>query len=360
MKATSGPWLNRRRKIVFSLLALVLVYETLATAHERRRLAAVFPGAPATTTPLLDHARLLADVATLSGPAFEGRRTGEPGGLKARAWVESRFREIGLAPIDAANGDNGANALTGATASYLEPFSFDHTSVKALWRRDRPVRMHFADAANVVGELAGTADPASYLVVSAHYDHLGIRNGRIYPGADDNASGVATMLALAAYFKTHPPRHSILFVAFDAEELGLRGAQAFVARPPVTISAIRLDVNFDMVSRSATHDLVVTGLADHPELQSAVLQAASRSGVHLHAGHDRSMLLGGRVEDWRHGSDQGAFLDAGIPYLYLGVEDHADYHQPTDTADKIDPGFFADTAELARDLVATLDATLQN
>lgn len=346
MPSAPRPWFNRRRRIALSLLAIVIAYVAIATAREHRRIATVFPHTETAPATELDHARLLADLANLADPAFEGRRTGEPGGIKARQWVESRFREIGLETIPP------------TSPSFTEPFAFDHRSIRALWRRDRPFMKHFADAANVVGTIQGTAKPESYIVVSAHYDHLGVRNGQVYPGADDNASGIATLLALASYFKAHPPRHSLLFAAFDAEELGLRGAKAFVAHPPVPLADLRVDVNLDMVSRSATGDLFVTGLSDHPKFTPAVTAAAARSTVHLHAGHDRSMLRAGRVEDWRHGSDHGAFLDAGVPYLYLGVEDHEDYHRPTDTVDKIDPRFFEDVAELVREVVVQLDASL--
>ena len=78
-----------------------------------------------------------------------------------------------------------------------------------------------------MGKITGTKYPDSYLVLSAHYDHLGIRRGNIYNGADDNASGTVALLALAQYFRENPPKHSIIFAFFDAEELGLKGADRF-------------------------------------------------------------------------------------------------------------------------------------
>ena len=81
---------------------------------------------------------------------------------------------------------------------------------------------------NVVGRIDGTAAPGRYIVVSAHYDHIGVRNGQVFNGADDNASGTAALFALARHFSANRPRHSLIFAAFDAEESGLRGARHFV------------------------------------------------------------------------------------------------------------------------------------
>src|SRR5262245_51160370 len=133
--------------------------------------------------PRLDAASLLADVETLSSPDFAGRRADTDGGRRARAFVLERFERLGL---------------EAAVPGYLQPFSFTHRSIRALWRRDRPFVLEFKDAANVLGLVRGTRDPDRFLLISAHYDHLGIRKGDLYPGADDNASGVAALLGMAA------------------------------------------------------------------------------------------------------------------------------------------------------------------
>src|SRR5690606_4458340 len=103
--------------------------------------------------------------------------------------------------------------------------------------------------ANIIGLVEGTRVPDRYFVVTAHYDHVGVHDGQIHNGADDNASGVATLLELAARLKAEPPQHSVLFVALDGEEPGLLGARAFVESPPVPLSAMALNLNFDMTGR---------------------------------------------------------------------------------------------------------------
>jgi Zn-dependent M28 family amino/carboxypeptidase len=195
-------------------------------------------------------------------------------------------------------------------------------------------------------------------VVSAHYDHLGVVNGARYPGADDNASGVAALLAVARYVHAHPLAHRVVFAAFDAEELGLEGAKAFVRAPPVPIASIALDVNFDMVSRNDRNEIYAAGTFQNPSLRPIVENVQQRSPVSIRFGHDRPGTRGNDSDDWTLQSDHGVFHQAGVPFIYFGVEDHPDYHKPTDTADKINPKFFGDVVEMLVDFVVTADQRL--
>lgn len=328
--------------IVPIVLALAAGYYHLAGKAERERIAPVLPFAqtlPA-DAPVVDSAQLMRDVSTLASPAFEGRRTGTPGGLKARAYIQGRFQELGLTPFG---------------EGYVKPFSFTQTSLKRLLTPGKPYKIDYPDAANVIAFIKGGKTPERFIVVSAHYDHLGVRDGKIYAGADDDASGIAAMLALAAHFRQHPPEHSIVFAAFDGEELGLRGAAAFVSALPFPREQLVMNLNLDMVSRSDEKAIYAVGTNYTPALKALVAQAAARSTVKVRLGHDRSILVAGAVEDWTQSSDHGPFHDAGVPFLYFGVDDHADYHQPTDTADKIDPVFFADVTRLLIDVAGLMD-----
>jgi Zn-dependent M28 family amino/carboxypeptidase len=279
--------------------------------------------------PTIDAERLLTTVRTLSSPEFEGRRTGTPGGLKARDWVAARFTAIGLQPV------NG---------SFLAPFSFTHRSIAG------PV-----NGANIVGRCNGTGRMPETIVISAHYDHVGVRDGAIYHGADDNASGVAVMLAIAEQCGREPFRHDTLFVAFDAEELGLQGARAFVAKPPIARERIALNINLDMVSRGDKGELYAAGTYHWPKMKAPLEAVANRAPVKLLFGHDKPKEIAGGLDDWTNQSDHGPFHAAGIPFVYFGVEDHPDYHKPTDTAHKINPTFFRQAAETILDAVIALD-----
>lgn len=276
----------------------------------------------------VDSVQLLEDLGVLAHDSMEGRATGTPGGQRARSFMERSFRERGVQPFG---------------ASYLQPFTFT--------RRDAQV-----DGANVVGFVRGSELPDRYIVVTAHYDHLGIRNGEIYNGADDNASGSAGLLALASRFVQDPPRHSIIFAAFDAEEMGLQGARAFVAAPPVPKQAILLNVNMDMIGRNDADELYVAGTHHYPDLLPFVRRIAATAEVTLIPGHDRPG--GDAGDDWTLLSDHGAFHAAGIPFLYFGVEDHADYHRATDTVEGIQPGFYVRAVRTVLAAIRLLDAEL--
>ena len=281
---------------------------------------------------------LMRVVTELASPRYEGRRSGTNGGRAARAFVRTAFAEIGLEPA----------GLSG----FEQPFRLTRSP-------DAGGRSQSSDdAANLIGAVKGTAGITRTLVITAHYDHLGVRNGVVNPGADDNASGVAALLAIARYIKNHPLRHPVLVVALDAEELGLQGAKAFLARPPRPLE-IALNINLDMVSRNHRNEIFAVGTHHSPWLKPILDDVQRRTAVKIAYGHDRPAAGGGTRDDWTLLSDHGAFHQAGIPFVYFGVEDHPDYHQPTDTAEKIDPVFFRNVVEMVLEAVLTLDREIE-
>ena len=279
----------------------------------------------------IDSERLMNTVTTLADPKFEGRAAGSPGGLAARAWIVDQFKSVGLQTVSGA---------------YVHPFIYTRMTMNG--RQD-------GEAANVLGICSGTDMKLPYFVVSAHYDHLGVRDGQIYPGADDDASGVAVVLEVAAFCQKTPFRHSIVFAAFDAEERGLQGAKAFLVKPPVPRERIALNVNLDMVSRSDKREIFIAGTYPYSDLKAPLEEVARRAPITVLFGHDKPVAVAGGVDDWTNQSDHGPFHAAKIPFVYFGVEDHVDYHKPTDTADKINRGFFVDVAETILDAVLALD-----
>lgn len=286
--------------------------------------------APRTSVlPVLDSARLLGDLFRLAHDSMGGRGAMTPENAQARTWLESEFRRIGLAPV------NGRYA---------------HAFVRAP-RRNTSDSLR---GANVLGLVRGRVTPARVLVVSAHYDHVGTRNGQIFNGADDNASGTAAVLAMAAHFTAHPPAHTVLFALWDAEEAGLQGARAFVAAPPVPLATIVANVNLDMVSRNVKDELYAVGATPWPRMRPVLDAMVPQALVTLRLGHDS----GGGQEDWTNQSDQGAFHAAGVPFVYFGVEDHPDYHKPTDDPERIQPGFYYRAARTIAGFVERLDAAV--
>ena len=277
--------------------------------------------------PVLDSVRLLADLSALAADSMEGRRIGTPGGARARAYLLRAIARIGLPHLrDSPEMPFVATARTGAGVAGV----------------------------NLAGVVRGTVHPNRYLVVSAHYDHLGIRAGETFNGADDNASGTAAVLALAAWSMAHPPQNSILFVWFDGEESGELGANAFLEHPPVPLEQIAADVNLDMVGRNALGELYAAGATPWPVMRPLLAGLAGVALVALRQGHDS----GTGQANWIHQSDQGPFNDRGIPFVYFGVEDHPDYHKATDDVERIEPGFYYRSARTIAEFVRRLDGSL--
>jgi Zn-dependent M28 family amino/carboxypeptidase len=283
---------------------------------------------------------LVRDVQALSSDEFQGRESGTPGARKTQEYIAARFRALGL---------------KGFTTDYRQVFTRRQRSrLHQIVFGKEKIAPH--DAANVIGYLRGARYPDDYIVVSAHFDHLGKRGEKVYHGADDNASGTAALLAIAKYFAAHPPQHSMIFAAFDTEEKGLQGSRAFVASPPVKLDSILLDVNMDMIGRNIRNELFVTGTYQEPELRAYVTPVRSATSLMLLMGHDHPRPIWDTEDDWTDLSDQEAFMEADIPALYVGVDATKDYHQPSDTFDKIDQKFFGNAAELVTALLLEVDA----
>ena len=295
-------------------------------------LATVFASAVAQEAPkssLIDSAQLLADLRVLSADDMQGRRVGTPGGEKARSYIVERFKASGALPFG---------------ASYESPFTFMTGRGNTTAQR----------GVNIVGRIDGKRTPRHYIVVSAHYDHLGVRNGVVFNGADDNASGTAALFALAKYFSTHQPENSLIFAAFDAEEVGLRGSEAFVSQPPVGSSLLALNINADMIGREPLDRLFVVGTALQPFLKPYILAAAKNAPVKLLTGHEDPK----QPEDWTADSDHYSFIQAKIPALYVGVEDFTQHHQPTDDYATMSFSFYIRAVETLIQLVREFDANL--
>jgi Zn-dependent M28 family amino/carboxypeptidase len=275
--------------------------------------------------PRPDSVQLIRDLFVLAADSMEGRRIGTPGGQKAQTYLGARLKSIGVSPIG---------------ASLAAPFA-------SAGRGGDSTR-----GVNLVGVIRGTRAPERYIVLSAHYDHVGIREGTVFPGADDNASGTSAVLAIAAWLKRNPPANSVIIALFDGEEGGLRGARAFVATPPVPLDKIIANVNLDMVSRSDKNELYVAGGAPNPKLKPLVDATIAVAPLTLKAGHD----VGSGGDNWTNQSDQGAFAAKGVPWIYFGVEDHADYHKATDFPDRVPQGFFYRSVQTVAEFVRRLDA----
>ena len=189
-------------------------------------------------------------------------------------------------------------------------------------------------AYNVVGVIEGN-DPKlkrEYIVIGAHYDHLGHggesslapNSSDIHHGADDNASGTAGLLELARIFSAQRGqlRRSVIFIAFSAEESGLIGSNAYVNTPAAPLADTVAMLNLDMVGRLRGNKLMVGGIGTSPEFRNLV--ESLKNGFTLQLS-----------EDGFGPSDHSSFYAKRVPVLFFYSGSHEDYHKPSDTADKI-------------------------
>ncbi len=194
-------------------------------------------------------------------------------------------------------------------------------------------------ARNVVAYLPATGSTAGidkpWVMVGAHYDHLGRGThgtslatkdeaGQIHHGADDNASGTATVLAIAGTLAGQMRRRNIVFTLWSGEEIGLVGSNAFVTAPPMPIGQMGVYLNFDMVGRMQNNKLVAEGTGSSASWPRILERANVAAGFDLRV-----------LPDPYQPTDSSSFNQAGIASLFFTTGSHADYHRPTDTADKI-------------------------
>jgi Zn-dependent M28 family amino/carboxypeptidase len=292
-----------------------------------------FANAQKTTAPtskIIDSAQLLDDLKTLSSDEMQGRQFGKPSGVKARDFVEKKFKDAGLISFE---------------NSYLQPFEITTRSGDKI------------NGSNVLGYIKGKKTPENYIIITAHYDHLGVRNGEVFNGADDNASGVAAMFTMAKYFVKNKPENSIIFVAFDGEESGLQGAKKFVEKLPVKKESILVNINMDMIAHNDVNELYACGTRHYPNLKPLMesITKSKETKVKLILGHDQPNPP---QDDWTNQSDHYAFHEAKIPFIYFGVEDHKDYHKASDEFASINQKFYVNAVETILAAVKLFDAKL--
>jgi len=265
--------------------------------------------------------QLMNDLKELSSDKYEGRKSGSAGNRNAAAYIIKRFEQIGL------------------------------KSYNNNWKQAFDLRNEKVSGENLFGYIPGKLD--EIIVISAHYDHLGKVGGKVYNGADDNASGVAGLLSIASYFKRNPPGYTLLFVCFDAEEKSLQGSKAFVAKPPVPLEKIVLNINLDMISRADKNDLYACGTYHYPQFKNYLPKG--KGNIKLRLGHDNPKQ---GKDDWTSQSDHFAFHEKKIPFIYFGVEDHKDYHKPTDDFERIKPATFSNVVELITQAISEIDKAM--
>ena len=278
---------------------------------------------------------ITADVRYLADDRLAGRKIGSPGADSAAEYIARRFQRIGLQP-----GPTG----------WFQNFTVDPSAPAAA----NAGLANGAAGRNVVAVLAGHDKHLrdEVIVIGAHYDHLGLggfgsmapdSTGRVHNGADDNASGVAAILAVARELKDRHPDRTIVFIAFSGEEEGLLGSTYYVKHPLFPLDRTVAMLNFDMVGRLRSDKLIVYGAGTALEWPRLLDSLNGKYHFDLHASGDG------------YGpSDHASFYAEHRPVLHFFTDLHEDYHRPTDDFALINEDGIAKVAAYAGDVVQVI------
>jgi hypothetical protein len=285
---------------------------------------------PSCNRPLMtnwvDRTQMVKDLQKLTSPEFQGRKTNTLGAVLTQDFLASRFKAIGL---------------TQWQGSYRAPFEY-------------PFLFSTRHGVNMLGTLPAKNKSTRWRIITAHYDHLGKQGSHYYPGADDNASGVAALLAIAAQWQREPMEDvNLMLVATDAEEPGLYGAYGLVEQlKKLPDMQIELALNLDMIGHpSRPQAIYMEGENNLKDFKTLEKQLTQDSQLCLRINRTRARGSSALNIDWLRASDHYAFHKAGIPWLYLGVPPHKYYHTIDDKLDTINLDFLGATTELAFKLI---------
>jgi hypothetical protein len=277
--------------------------------------------------------RMKATIQALSSPEAQGRGPGSAGLDAVAAGIIQGFKAAGLTSA----GDGG---------SWTQEFTPSPAAIKNEIAPAQGKPWGSVALKNIIGTLPGSAGPdAPCVVVGAHYDHLGIAaDGSRYPGADDNASGIAVLLELANRLRQDEPlRNTVVFAAFSGEEEGTLGSAYYAEHPVCPLERTLAMINFDTVGRMDGSKLYVFGAGSAAEFHEIL------KGINMGEGLD---LITPDAAPF--GSDQIPFFEKGVPVLHFFSGANADYHRPSDTEEKINyPGLLS-VLDFAHETVAYL------
>jgi hypothetical protein len=276
----------------------------------------------------------LDDIKFLSDDRLAGRMTGSPGADTAAAYLARRFGQAGLQP---------------AAGGWFQTFTIMRGSPAA-----QQAHVIGAKGKNVVGLLPGR-DPVlrnEAVIVGAHYDHLGLgefgsldpdSTGKVHNGADDNASGSAMLIQIAARLAASPPARTVIFIAFSGEELGLLGSSYYTQDPIYPLATTEAMINLDMVGRLRQNRLIIYGSQTAREFPALLDSLNWYAGFELRA-----------QGDGYGPSDQAPFYAAGRPVLHIFTDLHEDYHRTTDDWPKINLDGFKRVTDFAVGVVTAI------
>lgn len=346
--------MEKRKRILVGIALIFLTLSVLVVSFSFTKKPEIVP-----TESILDtvfqsitEEEIAGHVKLLSSAAFEGRGIGTKGFDMAGEFLAGELRNYGFKPLMGLKSD-----------SYFQVFFLNIKWINwmgKLYQVGELSGTGTISSRNVLGILEGSDLSDEVIVICAHYDHLGVQNGTIYPGADDNTSGVGAVLEIAESLSElqklgYRARRSILVAFWGAEELGLLGSEYFVwHQPAVPFSSIVAVINLDMIGRGKHDELYVIGSKtprEFPQRSPDMYDAITKVNNYL----DFNFIFDDKGERYFERTDSYNFYSRSysrwlgeiIPVLFLTDGEDTDYHTPRDTFEKIDNGKVEHVAELS-------------
>jgi len=288
---------------------------------------------------VLDQQQLYKHIEILSSNDFDGRKLGSSGNKKAQDYIVQTLQELNVSPLG-------------------NSFYHDFT-ISGLFTDKQ--------GSNIVAVIDGTnkLENKGYIVLSAHFDHIGKTGHKVFNGADDNASGTAALLSLAQRLITKSPNHDIILLFTDGEESNLKGANAFVNEHTDLLDDIKLNINLDMLAGSKNSQKLhfisrgVNKLLSESDLE-ILTNIRDNSTIKVKKGFKK--MSGTKVSTsqrrWVNASDHAIFHKARIPFLYFGVGTHKNYHKTSDTYENINRSLFLGAAESIYQQLVFIDKSI--
>ena len=293
------------------------------------------------TTPKLKYANTIVvedlqrHIDILAGDSLQGRETGKAGQKMAANYIANFFKEIGIPPYK--------------NNTYFQKFKVKTVKRFGKWKwnkksvKQKKFNNYYIKGENIIGFIEGSDLKEEIVVITAHYDHLGIKDSLIYNGADDNGSGTVAIMEIAEAFMLAKkdgkgPRRSILIMPVSAEEKGLLGSKYYAENPIYPLENTIANLNVDMIGRIDDH---------HDNPNYIYLIGSDRLSTELHDISEEvndkyiNLELNYKYNDeddpnrYYYRSDHYNFAKNNIPVIFYFNGIHDDYHKPSDTIDKI-------------------------
>lgn len=306
-----------KKHILTLFLFLFLQVTASAQSKEQKDVLATYIEA-------ISKQNLINNLSVLASDEMEGRKTGEFGQKMAANFIRDYYKALNIPPAP-------------GTDDY-----FQKVPSKAMQALFSP---KLNDSENIVAYIEGSEFPNEYIVISAHYDHVGMANGEIYNGADDDASGTSAVMEIARLFQKaklagNGPKRTVVFLHCTGEEYGLFGSKYYVNHPLFPLSETICNLNIDMIGRTdykykkEEQYIYLVGSDKISNELHEVSEMMNEKYAHLIL--DYEFNAENHPEQIYYRSDHYNFAKKNIPVIFYYNGTHADYHKPTDTVEKIE------------------------